>query len=463
MKFNQFPPQYARIADLLQPFQAYLVGGAVRDLLLDQPIHDLDFALPESSIPAARQVADALGGSFYIMDEERETARVILDDGDDPRLLVDFTLFQGRTIEEDLAARDFTITSMALEVGPEPKLIDPFQGSSDLQEGLIRATSEMALANDPLRCLRAVRMAAQLDFQIMGATIHQIRQHQAGLAAVSPERIRDEFFRILEGPRQAAAVLSLNALGLFSYLLPGRVGEDSAQRLRKLEDIWSQFLAPHDQDRAGDWFRGLLAHHLGRYREQIRAYLAETLVAGRSIHQLSLALPLLVSFEESGPCWFERGKAENLALSNKELDYLEQGAAAGVHFLNLSGDGRILQPLDVYRFFHSAGRAGPAGIFLGLAGEFGRQGIERERWIDRLSTARTLLEGFWERPAEWVDPPRILDGSDIIQGLKLQPGPRIGQLLEILREEQVRSGLRSPRKALAFLKGQLEDLDRTPS
>ena len=98
IKNVKFPSTYDQITDLLPASRAYLVGGAVRDLLLNRPIHDLDFALPEDTIPVAKRVADQLGGSFFVMDQERQTCRVILKDEEGQRLVVDFTLFQGNTI-----------------------------------------------------------------------------------------------------------------------------------------------------------------------------------------------------------------------------------------------------------------------------------------------------------------------------------------------------------------------------
>ena len=213
-----FPPQYERIVDILRDSNGFLVGGAVRDILLNRPIRDLDFALPDNTVGAAKRIADQLGGGFFLLDPDRQTCRVILKDGDSQQLVVDLTLFQGNTIEEDLAARDFTITSMALDLREQDDIIDLFQGKQDLLDGVIRPTGEDSFRNDPLRCLRAVRLAAQLGFKILPETKDGIRQYQHQLKDVSPERIRDEFFRFLAGPNQHTGILSLQLLGLGEYV-----------------------------------------------------------------------------------------------------------------------------------------------------------------------------------------------------------------------------------------------------
>ena len=461
MKKTLFPPQYDQILDVLQPTQAYLVGGAVRDMLLNRPIYDLDFALPEGTIPVAKQVADRLGGGFFVLDNERETCRVILTNEVHQRLVVDFTLFQGNTIEDDLASRDFTITSMALDITKDSQLIDPFQGVQDLKDGLIRSTSERSLADDPLRCLRAVRLAAQLGFRILPETKGQIGRYHNQLVAVSPERKRDELFRILSGPNLSAAFHSLHLLDLYKHILPGEFSPQGSRTIKNLESLWSLFREEHDQEKAANWSKGLLVHRLGRYRGQIREYLNLELVPGRSIHHLVFLIPLLAGSkkEESGSR--SQQIIDQVPLSNQEARFIINGIQAADNWQNLLTIPQADQALNVYRFFGQFGQAGVAAIFLCLAEELddrlGDQ--EQNRWIEHLDQARFFLEGYWERYQEWVDPPPVLDGNDLQRELGIQAGPEIGHLLELLREEQVGSGLRTKQEGIDFLKEYLSFQD----
>ena len=464
-EFDFFPSQYERIVELLRPSQAFLVGGAVRDLLLRRPVHDLDFTLSEGTISTAKRIADQLGGGFFVLDPERETCRVILDGGGKQRLVVDFTLFQGETIEEDLSARDFTITSMALDLREENGLIDPLQGAQDLKDGLIRASSDRALENDPLRCIRAVRLASQLGFHILPGTREQIRRYRGKLSQVSPERKRDELFRLLEGPHQSAGLLALQMLGLYDYLFPGEFPSQQVGFLGNLEKLWSLFLEDHDQEGAGSWFRGLLIHRLGRYRKRVKEYLAQEMVPGRSVYQLTFLIPLLSSFVENQTPESIRQITHLTALSNQEAVYLTKGIAAAESWSSLSREERESYPVDVFRYFDRFDAAGIAGIYLGLAGGLDNQLLEgaQDNWIQQLGKARYYLEGYWEHHQAWVDPPRLLDGDDIQREFKLAPGPVIGSLLYSLREEQVRCGLQSRKEGLEFLKEQVSQLNRTDS
>ncbi len=445
-----FPALYYQIVEVIKSPGGFLVGGAVRDLLLSKPIRDLDFALPGNTISLARKVADQLGGDFFTLDQERKTARVILTDENDQRLNVDFTLLQGESIEEDLEVRDFTITSMAMDIHQEDKIIDPFRGAQDLKDGVIRATTTSALQDDPLRCIRAVRLAAQFHLRILPETREQIRQHQHLLQEVSPERIRDELFRILAGPHQTAALTSLNQLGTYQLILPGELTSKQGRIIRGLEKFWTLLTSKHDQDSAANLSLGIFVHRLGRYRAEIQKHLDEEPVPERSIYQLSFLAPLLYSNREDEQ---NHLRSQGIPLSNQENDRLLKCFLAENEFLSyLTIEGK-LPPLSVYRYFRSYGPGGVEGIFLGLADLLGEIGSPKDdRWLSALDTARTLLEGWWDKRDQLVDPPPLLNGHDLQAEFKIEPGPRVGQLLEELREAQVSDGVDSREKALDFIR-----------
>jgi hypothetical protein len=450
MKKTIFPAQYEQIIDILKPFQAYLVGGAVRDLHLGKPIHDLDFTLPADTIRAAKLVADQLGGAFFVLDQERETARAILYDDSGQRMMVDFTQFQGQDINEDLSARDFTITSMALSIGAEEKVIDPFGGAQDLKDGLLRTTSESSLADDPLRCLRAVRLAAQYRLRILPETKEQIRRYSKGIATISSERIRDELFRILDGPKQAAALKSLDMLGLSAFVFFGEISTQQVRNLVFMESLWGLFLKEHNQESAANWSLGLLVHRLGRYRKDLQSYLMSEPVPGRRIYQLSF-IPLLLD-DRAGKLK-DINWPEILPLSNQEWKILHKSKQASEE-VQQSFNGEVLpQPLDIYRYFREYTSAGVLGVFLALAylSSDYKNNSRQEDWIRVLEACRAYLEGWWEKTDQVVSPPILLDGEDIQSEFSISPGPRIGILLESLREGQVQRGISSREEALRYL------------
>ena len=200
--------------------QVWLVGGAIRDTLLHRPVHDLDFAIEGSALPAARAVAEVLHAAFYPLDEARDVGRVIVKRGAAEPFVLDFARLRGDTLDADLKARDFTLNAIAAPVADPQALIDPRNGVADVRARLIRLCSPTAIADDAVRGVRAVRLAAKLNFHIDLEARAAIRAQASALAGVSFERRRDEFIRCVSGPRAAAAMRALDQLGLLAHLRP---------------------------------------------------------------------------------------------------------------------------------------------------------------------------------------------------------------------------------------------------
>lgn len=289
----QQQPLLQRVVTILQAQQseAYLVGGAVRDLLLgrDQVV-DLDFAVPGDGLVVARRVANALGAAFYPLDAERGTGRVVYEQatGEIPvKTYLDFATFRGQTLAQDLADRDFTINAMALSLAEAPELIDPLHGQADLAAGRIRAASPAAFQNDPVRVLRAARQATEFGFSLAVETETLIRQAAPGLDNVSAERKRDELVKLLNTPAPGQAVRLLNKLAVLPHFLPEVVAMTGvAQSPPHYLDVFE-----HTAEALNVWaglkesgLPGLPAH----LREAVRDYLAERLAGEFSLAQ---ALP----------------------------------------------------------------------------------------------------------------------------------------------------------------------------
>lgn len=204
----------------------YLVGGSVRDLLIGiKNIKDIDILIQSGSGDAARSFADKIGASFFFLDEERKMTRVVKLEGGET-LQFDFADFIGPDLHSDLSRRDFTMNAMALELRGYPgtdaldKVIDPFGGRDDIKKRTIRAVRADVLDDDPLRMLRAVRFAAHLGFTVEKETAEHIRARADLVTRASPERIRDELFRILSPPGAAKHLSLMDSLGLLLPIFP---------------------------------------------------------------------------------------------------------------------------------------------------------------------------------------------------------------------------------------------------
>jgi len=489
-----FSPLLASIRETLPPGQViHLVGGALRDALLGRVSHDLDFAVPAEAIRLARQVANALQADFFPLDEERDTGRVIITAEGNKRISLDFASYRGASLEDDLRARDFTINALAFNLQDET-LFDPLNGGLDVRQKQIRACSADAFTDDPIRVLRAVRQAAALNFHIETETRQDIKRAAIGLPGASPERVRDELFRILEGPRPDAAIRALEMLGVLPYVLP------ELASLKKVEqpaphvyDVWTHTLAVlnhldsilavlapgYDPENTGDLFTGILTTRLGRYREQLAAHFAQPLNADRSLRALlgfaalyhDIAKPQCKEIDEKGHIHFwghdEKGadvaavRAHFLHLSNNEIQRLKlivrHHMRAHFHSNRMEAEGKPPSRRAIYRFFRDTGEAGVDLVLLALADARATHGhtIKQESWTAMLDVSRIFLENYWERPAEIVAPPPLLDGYHLMNTLGISPGPQVGQLLEAIREAQATGKVGTVEEALAFAREQL--------
>jgi len=492
-------PLVDQVRDALPNQEIYLVGGAVRDMLRNHLSHDLDFALPANGISVARRVANALQADFMILDPDRDTGRVILTENDGTRTFLDFATYRGgNTLEADLRARDFTINAMAYDVH-NGTIIDPLNGGSDLRAKLIRASSPTSLQDDPIRILRAVRQAAALEFKIELATRKMMKEAVGLLPRISPERQRDEIFKILEGPKPDASMRALDMLGVFAHLMPELtamkgvtqspphvydVWEHTLSVLRHLEGILSSLRVGYSAEETNDMFTGLLTLRLGRYREQFAAHFAASLNADRSVRAAlffaalfhDIQKPATRSVDETGRIRFfdhdvqaaevaeERARAFNL--SADEVERIRKIVLHHMRFHSfvsrLEGDQEGPSRKAIYRYFRVAGEAGVDLVLLGLADLRGTREhtLTQENWTMALDIARILLENYWEKREETIAPPRLLDGNDLMNELNLQPGRIIGQLLEAIREGQATGKVGTREQAIDLARDELQKLNQ---
>ena len=463
----------------------WLVGGAVRDAILGRPVVDLDFAIDGDARGVARQAADKLGGAYYELDDERDTGRVLLPSAGGPRTL-DFARLRGGGLEADLRGRDFTIDAMAVAPDAPERVIDPTGGLQDLRHRVLRLASPTAIEADPLRALRAVRLAASLDLRIEPATLSRVRSARDHLAAVSAERTRDEFLRMLQAPRPGRLLRVLDHLGLLGAVLPELeplrgLEQPAPHAFRGLEHtlavldhlgdlLWALEPLP-TEDKIADMTLGEASLRLGRFRVAIDGYLREPVASGHIRRQLLFLAAALhdagkattgelsqdgrlrfLGHEEQGAS-LAAGCARRLRLSADETDFVAGVVRHHMRPETLQAAAAVT-PRAAYRFFRDGGTAAIGVILLSLADLLGKYASPppQAEWGKRVGVARSLLEAAFEHQDRIVNPPRLLDGDEVMRALGLPPGPPIGELLETVREAQAMGAVTTKAEALAFLR-----------
>jgi len=477
------------VSDFLteQNVRWYVVGGFVRDLLLGRATADIDIAVAADALEIAQKAANTLGGKYVLLDKENRMGRVVLVDEKAPsggQWELDFTTFEGN-IEQDLVRRDFTIDAMAVDLLEverghiDVRLIDPFNGQSDLQQGVVRVVTDTAFTSDAVRLLRAVRLAAELDFSISHDTEALIRRHSHLTSEVAAERVREELLRILAVPRSDRLLPYLEDLGLLTAIIPELAQTRGVTQPK--EHFWNVFehslmtvAAVDFLLRQGKWeyageevlaavpWSSVLAQHFtsGVSRGSNRRVL---LKLAALLHDI--AKPQTKATEANGRTHFlghaREGATtaaailERLRFSGKEIKMVEMMIEHHMRPTQMTQE-KLPSNRAIYRYFRDTGDAGIDILFLSLADHLATRGpnLILTGWQEHVDIVNYVLNQRFQEKSP-VMPPRLIDGHDLIDIFGMSPGPEVGELLEAVREAQAAGELGTREDALAYLRERL--------
>ena len=494
MRLKIKPEQLALLAlcrDACDPGQAlYIVGGAVRDILLGVPLHDIDFVMPENPYTLAKRLAKRLDVGFFVLDDERHTARVVYQDQKGRIFPLDFVQYTGANLIEDLLNRDFTLNAMAIPVDDLDQVIDPLDGRVDLKQGILRACSPNALLDDPVRVLRGIRLAQQFHFSFTPGLERDMRIAAVQLPRTSYERQRDEFFRILSGPGPAEGLRECSRLGVFETLLPPLVDledipvspphhlpliEHTLQTVDHYHRLVTDLTSDQILDAWGDGYMQQAQQQLSKFSGALSAYFAEEITPGRSKAALAyfsallhdVGKPLTVKVVEDGLVHFNnhavvgadlaRKMAKRLQLSNAESDWVERMVLNHMHLLSLIAAGSPPDRRSIYRFYKKAGETGVAIAVHVLSDTLATYGsdLDQSLWGTAVSVVESMISGWFEHRETIVSPSPLLDGHDLQRLFGVTPGKHIGRLLGQLVEEQASGNISTKDEAQDYVRKQL--------
>lgn len=429
---NQIPPEISLVVKILEDagFEAWIVGGCVRDLLVGRTPKDWDIttnANPE-------QIQGLFENTFYTNDFG--TVGVVNDAAKDKTLaVVEVTPYRvegkysdarrpdsvtfSQNIEEDLKRRDFTMNALAYSPSKE-ELLDLFHGLQDAQNGLIRAVGDPQerFLEDALRILRAIRLSAELGFEIEKETLAAMGKCAGQLEKISKERIRDEFVRIINSPKPMKALILAQTLGILRYIAPEieeGIGIDQNQAHSYTVYEHNLRALQHAADKGWPFVIRLAAlfHDVGkpkarRWSEEKKDWTFH----GHEVVGAKMTKKIL----------------ENLKFPRETIDQSEKLVRWHMFFsdpdkVTLSAVRRIIA------------NVGPGNI----------ENLVNLRICDRIGTGRPKEQPFRFRKYQAMidqalhDPISVsmlaLDGKGIMGVIHETPGPRIGWILHALLEE----------------------------
>lgn len=471
----------------------YLVGGAVRDAVLARDNHDLDLAVPEDAIKLAFQIADALRLPAYALDEERDVGRVIMPDR---RTTLDVARFRGPDLRADLHGRDFTMNAMALPVTARDagSIIDPFHGLDDIRAGVIRLVHAGSVGEDPIRTLRALRQALQLDFTLAPATTAAIQIAGPALARVSPERVREELVRVIRGPQPDLAVAHMSDLGLLAEVLPeiaalGSVSQSPPHHEPVLEhtiSVLRWLLLVEGQLEPGELAQETdlraVADLLTPYHERIQAHLNRPIdggLDGTTLLRLgglfhdagkretqTIAEDGRIRFigHDSVGAKLVSRRMQRLTFSNEAIEHVSRIVGGHMRPLLLATNDSLPTRRAIYRYYRATREAGIDVVLLSLADHLATYdgAGDKRAWQQLLDVNSSLLQGYFDGYEELVAPVRLVNGADLIAALELEPGREIGRLLSEIEEAQAAGQVTTRAEALDLAR-QLRDQQEKPA
>ena len=477
---SRFPPLVKRLGEFFaySGVSAYLVGGVVRDALLGRETSDIDLAVTGDALRVGQSIADLLGGHLVPLDEARRIARVVLP-GDRGGTAIDISS-AGDGIHTDLSRRDFTLDAMAVSLdGPwardePPVLVDPYNGAADADAGVIRAVSPTVFEDDPGRLLRGPRLAAQLRFDLSEATARAIRESAHLVTIASPERTRDELLKLLAEPGATASLRLMDDLGLLFEVIPELASARGVSQPREhhwdvldhcietagqVERLMQRCLDPSDIVGLAPRFESMEKH----FDEEVsdgHTRLTLLKLAGL-LHDVGK--PATKTVEASGRIRFLGHHTEGAQLTAEVLGRLRLGGR-GIDLLTrmvehhlrpsqMAQEGELPTPRAIFRYYRDLGDAGIDTLFLNLADYLAARGpeLDEAKWSEHCGIIGYILEqGFaQESPGRMR---KLIDGHDMMKLFRLEPGPRVGDLLELVREAQASGEVGTREEAISLVK-----------
>ena len=416
--------------------EVYVVGGYVRDLFLNRQSKDIDFVTVGSGIELAEKVAEALGrskglsvyatyGTAQIKSGDlelefvgarresyhRESRNPIVEDG---------------TIEDDQNRRDFTINAMAICLNSERfgELVDPFGGLADLHKKEIRTPldPDITFSDDPLRMMRAIRFATQLEFTIVPETFEAIVRNRKRIEIITRERINDELSKIIRSPRPSIGFKLLDKAGLLELIFPRLCDLKGVEIMegKGHKDNFNHTLQVLDQvaqKSDNEWLRwAALLHDIGkpatkRYDEKLgwtfhnHNYIGEKMIP-RMFREMKFPL-------------------------NEKMKYVAK--LVGLHMRPQSVGEEGVSDSGVRRLITDAGEDLDDLMLLAEADITSKNPVKVRRQLQGFARLRERMGEISDADAlrTWTNP---INGNEIMKHFNLSPGPEISLIKEAVKE-----------------------------
>mgnify|MGYP001031064255 CR=1 FL=1 len=419
-------PHVKRLATLCRNRGAYIVGGAIRDALLEHPIKDVDIIFPEDPTELAKSFARQMSGSWFWLDKDRRQSRVVFNaDVNSPDF--DFAPFRAPTLGQDLLDRDFTINAMAISLTAEcleNELVDPLCGVDDLRNNVLRMVGSRTFTSDPLRIIKGIRHATVLGVEPEQETLCSMQREVTGLYRIADERIRQEIWGILASKNASRGLRLLSSSLVGNYLFSkdySTVTEDVVDRFESCRIRWQA---------------------LKRECPIVDGWLASEVEQGLSCETLILWTLMLAQINQSLPARL----AEEWMLSRRAQTNIRGLAVIDVR--SLDGLASVYHSGRAFARWACKTHVDPKLLLLTLAvlGSDHPMGLIAS-WVPLVDS----LEG--------KSPDDFVNGHWLRAELGIQDGPEMSRALSLVREAEISGEVKSEGDARNLLLRHYKNLD----
>lgn len=452
---KKIPKSIINVLDKIEKsgFEAYVVGGSVRDLLMKREIKDWDI----TTNAKPKDILEIFTESFY--ENDFGTVGIKIKEKGITKKIVETTTYRtesqysdkrhpdkikfAKTIEEDLSRRDFTMNALAARVKKNSfEVVDLFNGQKDIKNKIIRAVgdAESRFSEDALRMMRAVRFQAELGFSIEEKTLEAIKKNAHLIKLIALERIKDEITRIIVSENPAGGIDAMQKTGLLSYIMP------------ELE-------------------KGI---GVAQNRHHIHTIYKHSLLALKYCPSKKVSVRLAALLHDIAKPQTKRGEGTYATFYNHD----HVGARVAEKIISrLRFSKEIIEKVkllvDNHMFYYNPDEVGESSVRK-LIKKVGLENIKdliELRIADRLGSGTPKAKPYKLRHLEYMidkvshDAVSVkmlkINGNDLIKKIKIKPGPKIGAILDVLLAEVIENPKKNEKKHLLVLAEELSKKDLT--
>lgn len=448
------------IMPILENYEAYLVGGYIRNLAMGKTSEDRDIVIKsDNTEKIAREIAVSVKGYFIELDEINHIYRIVFEDKIN---YIDIAQMVNNSLEDDISRRDLTLNAVFYDF-KNHKIIDKFNGLKDIENKIIKGISEENFTDDPLRLLRIFRFASITGFDVDKSLYQMVKTHAHLITKCAFERINLEFMKMLEGAHAYKMLVLLNETGLFDEILPEfrevkKIPPNSHHHLtlfnHSLEVVKQlEVLYQNADEKVKEHLNGTFLNTYSRF--------AHLKLAGL-FHDIGKPSVWVIEEDTNRHRFIKHDEVgakicvpvlKKLKFSNKQISYIQKMIKYHIYPASLVQQS----PDNEKAYFRFMRKINEDAVDLILLSQADRLSARGEAITDDMVKANidglnNLLKFYFDNLEVLTPPKRLLTGEEIMQLTGLKQSKELGEIIKSLYEKQLSNEITTKEQAIKFVK-----------